>query len=95
VKRSGPGAHRRDLPRGDGGAVPGPVSRTTETFQWESDMGLFDKLKDAAADLTQEARDKVGDLDAHKLLEATKDFADAGISALDGADTAKEGVKGA
>jgi hypothetical protein len=53
-------------------------------------MGLFDKLKGAADNLVQDAKDKVTDVtgvDADKLLEAADSVTEAGERLNDAADS--------
>lgn len=57
-------------------------------------MGLFDKLKEAAGDLVDGAKDKVGEvtgIDADHLIEAGGGFADAAQSVDDAVSSIQEG----
>lgn len=61
-------------------------------------MGLFDKLKEAAGDLVDGAKDKVGEvtgIDADNLIEAGGGFADAAQSVDDAVTSIQEGKLGA
>jgi hypothetical protein len=60
----------------------------------ETSVGLFDKLKDAAAPLVDKAKDKVGDVtgvDSDKLLEAADHVVDAGDNISEATDAIREG----
>jgi len=61
-------------------------------------MGLFDKIKDAAGDLVDGAKDKVSEatgFDADKLIEAGGGFTDAAQSVDDAVSSLEEGKLGA
>lgn len=61
-------------------------------------MGLFDKLKEAAGDLVDGAKDKVGEvtgIDADNLIEAGGGFVDAAQSVDDAVTSIQDGKLGA
>jgi len=61
-------------------------------------MGLFDKIKDAASDLVDGAKDKVGEvtgIDADNLIEAGGSVTDAGESVTDAVSSIEDGKLGA
>jgi hypothetical protein len=61
-------------------------------------MGLFDKIKDAASDLVDGAKDKVGEvtgIDADSLNEAGGSIADAGESVSEAMSSIEDGKLGA
>lgn len=57
-------------------------------------MGLFDKIKDAASDMVDGAKDKVGEVtgfDSDKLMEAGGSIADAGESVSEAVSSLEDG----
>jgi hypothetical protein len=60
-------------------------------------MGLFDRVKSAAGDLVEGAKDKVTEVtgvDADKLIDAADSVAEAGESLSDAAASIREGTQG-
>lgn len=57
-------------------------------------MGLFDKIKDAATDLVDGAKDKIGEvtgIDADNLIDAGGSIANAGENVSDAISSIEDG----